>query len=214
MTPVDLLSQLEEAKFLRLFLYLANLRDNNLVPDNLCLPPVPLDLADAELIVRTVGKASALRSWATSWVFQIEHIPSCLWNKNVFDQYFEARLRAVFRNLKLKSDPLQFLHGGFNDDVERPLQYPLALDLDYNIFTNVCCDIDDDAMSRFSDKAHAMFSEMLDIPLERHPRFGLGTPESALNANPAAVEKFILDLLSMPSSYYFLAREGRIGGAA
>src|ERR1043166_6284171 len=210
MTPVDLLSQLEETKFLRLFRYLANLRDNNLYADNLCLPTVPLDLADAELMVRTVGQVSGLRSWATSWVFQIEHIPSCLWNKNVLDQYFEARLKAVFRTLKKKSDPLQFLHGGFNDDVDRPLQYPLALDLDYYIFTNVCHCIDDDAASRFSDKAHAMFSEVLDIPLERHPRFGIGTPESALNANQAAVEKFILDLLGMPSSYYFLAREGRI----
>jgi len=119
---------------------------------------------------------------------------------------------------------LQFLHGGFNndlnrpwrhtwgddDDVNRPLQYPLALSLDYYIFTNACCDLDDDAASRFSDNAHTMFSEILDIPIEQHPRFGIGTPETILKSNKLAVEKFMLDLLNMPSAYYFLAREGKI----
>lgn len=143
MQLVDLLSQLEEPKFLRLFRHLINLRTDKL-SDNLCLPPVALDFADAEMVARTVGKVSALRSWATTWVFQIEHAPPILWsNGDFFDDFVKKRLNAAFRNLKQKADPLNFLHAGFNDS-DRPLQYPIAQGLEYYLFTNACCDLGED----------------------------------------------------------------------
>lgn len=206
---VDLLSQLEEPKFLRLFRHLINLRTDKL-PDNLCLPPVALDVADAEMVARTIGKVSALRSWATTWVFQIEHAPPILWsNGDFFDDFVEKRLNAAFRNLKEKADPLNFLHAGFNDS-DRPLQYPIAQGLEYYLFTNVCCDLGEDALSRFSETAHRIFYEVLGIPRDRHPTFGIGTPQTAFNQDEAAIKEFAVGLLNMPSSYYLVAREGRI----
>jgi hypothetical protein len=72
--------------------------------------------------------------------------------------------------------------------------------------------ISDDALGRFATKASILFSQILEIPQQRNPRFGLGTPQSIFGHSQGAalVERFILDLLNMPSSYYFIAREGRI----
>lgn len=210
MQVVDLLSQLEEPKFLRLFRHLITLPSDKL-PDNLCLPPAALDIADAEVVARTVGEVSALRSWATTWVFQIEHAPPILWSDNdFFDHFVEKRLKAAFRNLRKKEDPLSFLHGEFNSNSDRPVQYPIAQGLDYYFFTNICSDLGEDALRRFSEKAHRIFENVLGIPSEKHPTFGIGTPQTAFNQDEAAIKEFALSLLNMPSSYYLMAREGRI----
>jgi hypothetical protein len=54
----ELLSQLEESKFLRLFRHLVD------EPDGLNRPAVPLELPDAEMHLKITGKVSSLRSWA------------------------------------------------------------------------------------------------------------------------------------------------------
>lgn len=213
MNLVNLISQLEETKFLRLFRYLVDLRDERLYSDNLCLPSKALDLPDVEMVVRTIGKVSALSSWAMTWVFQIEHLPACLWNGPAAELFFERQLKVAFRNLKAKPDPIDFLQGEFNSDSNPnrvAIQYPRSLNIDYYLFTNICCDLGDDAVRRFSDKADKMFAEIVGIPASGAIRFGVGTPESVFNHSQSAVEKFIVDLLNTPSSYYFLAREGKI----
>lgn len=203
MDLVDLVSQLEETKFLRLFRYLINLRDDKLMPDNLGLPPTPIGMSDLELVVRTVGEVSSIRSWAATWVFQIEYFPPFLWKNELLPPFVSKRLETAFKSLKAKSDPVAFLRSSEPDDYS-------GSPLDYYFFTNMCYDLDDEALSWFSDRSHQLFEEILGVPRKEHPTFGIGTPQTAFRENRSAVERFIVDLLSMPSSYYFLAREGRV----
>jgi hypothetical protein len=45
---------------------------------------------------------------------------------------------------------------------------------------------------------------------QRHPRFGIGTPETVAKNSESELKPFILDLINTPSSYYFIAREGHV----
>jgi hypothetical protein len=203
MNFVDLISQLEESKFLRLFRHLSDLQQGP-SNDRLGQPAIPLDLPDAELSVKVAGKIG-LRSWVDSWVFQIAHLPSCLWEREFIDGFIERRLRQAFQNLNEKANPLEVLRGRSNAEWFDQVQ-----GCDYYLVTNVCHGLDDNALSHFSDKAHAIFEDVLKVPREQHPRFGIGNPDTMFLNGRSVVEQFILDLLDMPSSYYFVAREGRI----
>ena len=194
-----MLSQLEESKFLRLFRHLEDAEDPA-NEDRLRVPATPLDLPDAELLVKSVGRVNSLRSWAASWVFQIAHLPSSLWDEASIEAFIKQRLRQAFENLRSKTEPLELLWGANQE----------SQSCDYYLFTNICHDLGDTAASRFSSIADDMFTEILNIPTARHPRFGWATPETIAGSARSVVEKFILDLLQMPSSYYFVAREGKI----
>jgi hypothetical protein len=202
MNFVDLLSQLEESKFLRLFRHINGLPHEG---ERLGQPLLPLDLPDAELMVKVVGEIGSIRSWVDSWVFQIAHLPSCLWEPAFAENFIEGSLRRAFENLSVMPSPLELLRGHYNTEWSDQVQ-----GYDYYLITNICHDLDDETVSRFSDKAHAVFEDVLKLPRQHHPRFGLGTPETIFSNGGSAVEQFMMDLLNMPSSYYIVAREGRI----
>jgi hypothetical protein len=52
--------------------------------------------------------------------------------------------------------------------------------------------------------AHTLFSQVLGIREERHPRVGCGTPETVVDYDNQGVRRFVTELLNMPSSYYLL----------
>lgn len=202
MNFVDLLSQLEESKFLRLFRHINGLPHKG---ERLGQPLLPLDLPDAELMVKVVGEIGSIRSWVDSWVFQIAHLPSGLWEREFAESFIEGSLRRAFQNLSVMPNPQELLRGHYNTEWADQVQ-----GYDYYLITNICHGLDDETVSRFSEKAHAVFEDVLKIPREYHPRFGLGTPETIFANGRSEVEQLIVDLLEMPSSYYFVAREGRI----
>src|SRR6266478_3767819 len=156
-------------------------------------------------MVKVAGKISSVRSWVDSWVFQIAHLPSCMWEREFAESFIEKRLRQAFQNLNSKTNPLEVLRGQSNVEWFDQVQ-----GCDYYLVTNICHGLDEDALSSFSEKAHRIFEEVLKVPREQHPRFGIGTPDTMFLNGRSAVERFILDLLDMPSSYYFVAREGKI----
>jgi len=80
----------------------------------------------------------------------------------------------------------------------------------YYLCTNFCGSHTDDAVKNFSDLAHRLFSEIMEIPEDRHPEFGMATPELVAEKAHHQTKQFIIDLLNTPSSYYLVAREGHV----
>jgi hypothetical protein len=109
-TLVDLISQLEEAKFLRLFRHLAAQPDPK-GEERLNLAAAPIVLRNAELWLKPAGRISSVRSWAESWVFQIAHLPVGAWTQPVVSAFAESRLARVFDALKEVDEPLNLLLG-------------------------------------------------------------------------------------------------------
>lgn len=68
----DLLSQLEESKFLQLFRFLSNLQDRQRSTVQ------PLDLPNSELHLQAV--AGSRFHDACGWFFQLAHLPVSLWH--------------------------------------------------------------------------------------------------------------------------------------
>jgi antiviral defense system Shedu protein SduA len=204
---VELLSQLEESKFLRLFRHLVELPDLFLPGDQLAKPPIPLDLPDAELQLKLGGAVGSMHSWAHAWLFQIAHLPSFLWEPQFIESFINKRLRQAFENLAKAPHPLAAFRGVFDETSHFS---PKPEGYDYYLFTNMCLDLDERALSKFADSAHSLFSEVLGTPRAEHPSFGIGTPESIVGNYRAEAHRFIVDLIKMPSSYYYIAREGQI----
>lgn len=209
-TFASLLAQLEESKFVRLFRYLIDNRPEvgAYGPDNLESPVQPLDLPDAELYVKLAGRVSSLRSIAATWCFQIAHLPSCFWHADHLDDFIAQRLRKAFENLRTLPDPLATLQGDFAIPEPHSRLYPIPERYDYYFLTNIPHDIREDSLERFSHTAHDLFDKILHIP--HPPAFGLGTPETIATKSASEVQEFVVDLLNTPSSYYFVAREGKI----
>jgi hypothetical protein len=218
----ELLSQLEESKFLRLFRHLVD------EPDGLNRPAVPLDLPDAEMQVKITGKVSSLRSWAIAQLFQVAYLPSFLWEPESAKIFVSNQLRLAFAGLKSISTLVNALEE-FSSNPNRSVHrlYPTVEDIAYYFFTNVCYDVDERALGEFSELARRLFKEALDnrgnrddyvrseadsllLVLERNGRFGIGTPATVVSYAPGDVKRFVIELLNMPSSYYFVAREGQI----
>jgi hypothetical protein len=206
---VGLLSQLEESKFVRLFRHLVEVRDpfERGIGDQLAKPVIPLDFPDAELQLKVRGAVGSIQSWAWPWLFHIAHLPSFLWEPEFIKGFINKRLRQAFGNLKAAPHPLEAFRGVFN---EKSIFTPKPEGYDYYFFTNICHDLSEDALSQFCDCAHALFIEILNVPRDQHPRFGMGTPESVVGYSRSEVQKFVVDLLNLPSDYYFVAREGQI----
>ena len=81
---------------------------------------------------------------------------------------------------------------------------------DYYFFTNICHDVAEDSLKCFSETARRLFTDIVGVPRDRQPTFGIGTPETLVKNGGKEAQRFLVDLLNLPSSYYFLAREGRI----
>ena len=201
---VDLLAQLEEAKFLRLFRYLAI---ENASEHNLPREPIPLSLPNSELHVQLAGHIGSIDTRTATWCFQIAHLVTGLWGIYDSESFVNARLQSAFQDLRdsgdaeglLRGDSVIPLHlrGGF-----KPEQ------IDYYLFTNFFEDVSNSTLERFSDQASKIFEAVL--PAIPCPHFGIGTPQTfAANMLPE-VRNYLADLINLPSSFYLLAREGRI----
>src|ERR1700730_12461359 len=110
---VELISQLEECKFLRLFRYLVDSKDG-FVLDGFPKPAVPLDLPNAELHAKIGGHIGSMQSWAATWFFQIAHLPSNLWVPKITSDFVLQRLTQAFRDLKSRPDLLRTLQGALD----------------------------------------------------------------------------------------------------
>jgi hypothetical protein len=189
----SLLSQLEEPKFLRLFRHLVELPP----PDGgiyRSLASQAIDLPNAEVHYKAWEEIASIGgNLPGSWYFQIAHCPPALWDRESFRVFVENSLRTAFADLapRLK-------HA---NDMSHS---------DYYFFTNV----DDDMFSEFSDEftdiAHRQFSKLVGVRRELHPRFGYSTPQTLAEHAQEHVDAFIVDLLNQPSSYYLIARDGRV----
>jgi hypothetical protein len=207
-TLTDLISQLEEPKFLRLFRHLVDQPDPQ-GEERLNLAAAPIGLRDTELWVKPAGRISSVRSWAESWVFQIAHLPVGAWTQPVVSAFAESRLARVFDALKEVDEPLNLLLGDHLECAREGLFAPTKCT--YHFFTNAIVGLDETSVTRITDIARRLFEERFGTSAGRDISFGLGNPETVLgNAFREHAETFVLDLLNMPSSYYLLARQGEI----
>lgn len=208
----QLLSQLEEPKLLMLF--------RHLIDDDVRFPfdrlrAVPLDLPDAELHAKMHLKIGSMQSNCALWLFQLSHVPACLWDDQSAAQLMQMRMRQAFECLKTRpnlvkilrreSEPDELFRGALSEDYFSPMYGP-----DYYYFSNYSHSISDDAMEAFSRESHQLFAEIVGVPAKPHVRFGIGTPETCSRFAATEVRQFLVDLLNLPSSYYFVARGGRI----
>jgi hypothetical protein len=201
---VDLLSQLEECKFVRFHRQLM-CEDNE--PER-CT--IPLDLPDAEVFLTTVENENV--GFVGGYFDHVAHLPASLWQPDFVELFVEKSLRQSFRNLAHRPDLVQILDGtrtvkrsrelfGFSEE---------QLPEDYLLFTN----IQDDRLmdrQRFSDFARGLYTRMLNVPLADCPNFHLVTPGSVTSVSGAnQIKHLLIDLLNTPSAYYLVAREGRM----
>jgi hypothetical protein len=197
-----LISQLEEQKFLRLF--------RHLIDDEESLPTRALDLPNTELHLK-LWPGSRYRNHTIA-LYQIAHIPPYLWHPGSADIFLENEFRRAFTSLRGNDELLTGLIVDLEDRVRETHSwlhpYPTERYTHY-FFTNARHDISDDGQARFSEIAHTLFAEIVNQPREQHPRFGIGTPQT-IGKDPLKLQGFLLDLINAPSSYYLIAREGRI----
>lgn len=195
----ELISQLEATKFARLVRHMVNLP---LDKDNLRLPAMAHGLSRTELLVRMFGRISALSSWAATWVFQPTYLPVGLWEETTIVSHLKRSLTQAGSDLQAHPDPHSILYGSDQREAD-VYQYPVAMDAFYYLATNVASPLTDDALNDVAAHFRTKFGG--DIQ-----QFGIATPQSIAQHSPTEVRRYALDLLNMPSSYYFVAREGRI----
>ena len=203
----DLLSQLEESKFLRLFRYLADAATGTPATG-----PFPLALEQAELQVMTI--AGDRWTTAQNFFFQLEHLPIACWHAANIESLLTGALTAAFTCLKRKPELLDVLAAKAMARPTPESGWPThwsGIDSYYFFVTNIC----DPALlggdgDRYTEIAHGLYESILGISRDSHPRFGLGNPETFCERTPNQVEQFMVDLINSPSSYYLIAREGYI----
>jgi len=195
----DLVAQLEAPKFARLSRHMANLP----VPgDELRLPAAAYGLRETELLVRKLGQPASLGAWAETWVFQQAFLPVGLWEEAFIVHHLKERLTSAKRDLNAHPSQHSILYGEAQQRGDG--QYiPEATEASYYLATNIAVDMSEDAMGEIANHFRACFGELI-------AEFGFATPHSMAGFDPDAVRRFAIDLLNSPSSYYFVAREGRI----
>jgi hypothetical protein len=179
-TLVDLISQLEEPKFLRLFRHLVDQPDPQ-GEERLNLAAVPIGLRNAELWLKPAGRISSVRSFAESWVFQIAHLPVGVWTEPVISEFAESRLTKAFDALKDVDEPLNLLLGDHLECAREGLFTPGRCT--YHFFTNAIVGLDEASVTRITDIARRLFEERFGASAGRNISFGLGNPETVLG-NP------------------------------
>ena len=207
MKLADLISQLEATKFLRLFRYLIDEVENPDFRDNLRVPAAPAGLNDVELVVKKVGHRGSMNSFLLSWIFQIVHLPTGLWDSAAVESFLDQNLERAFQALRTHPDAAGLLRGELVDHEDADA-WGSASNCDYYLFTNIMHEIADEAVERLSRRAADLFEQAL--PGQSHPRFGMATPETISSTAAGQVETFILDLLREPSGYQCIAREGKL----
>jgi hypothetical protein len=210
---ISLLSNLEESKFLRFFRHIEYPED----PECPAYPgtTLPLDLEDAEVHLTEVKDDTA--GFAACYFNQVVHLPPSLWCSETIEEYCEDQLWQALANFKRRPDLTKKLDGTstyeFYRDGGGPPQ-PDILPEDYFFFTNICHEILKHGPlcpNGFESAARKLFTRVLAIPLDRCPSFRIISPEMILGG-PAksAVIDFLVDVANSPSSYYLLAREGKV----
>jgi protein gp37 len=205
-----LISQLEQSKFARLFRHLIN--SHEALPragNDIGKPAVALDLPDVELQFKLAGSVGSFGHCTVAWLFQIAHAPEFLLDTQFASTFIRNHLRRAFVNLRTISTNLQ----SATSKVDYLTAFHSASEGcdHYYLFTNIFANIEEKALQEFSTIAHELYSEIVGVPPGRHPAFGIATPETlAGETSRLEVKRFIVDLLNIPSSYYFVAREGRI----
>jgi hypothetical protein len=215
---ISLLSNLEESKFLRFFRHIEYPEDPDPEdPDSSsdAVTTLPLDFQGAEVHLMEVK--DNLAGFGACYFNQVVHLPTSLWRSETIEEYCEDQLWRALANFKRRPDltkkldgtsTYEFYHGGGG-----PPQ-PDILPEDYFFFTNICHEIlkhGPQCPNGFESTARNLFTRVLSIPLERCPSIHITTPETILGG-PAKSEvvRFLIDVANSPSSYYLLAREGRI----
>ncbi|WP_314372307.1 Shedu anti-phage system protein SduA domain-containing protein [Sphingomonas paucimobilis] len=195
----NLISQLEAAKFTRLVRHLANLPID---ADNLRLPAMAHGLSRTELFVRMFGKMSALGSWAATWVFQPAYLPIGLWSEPAALSSLKRSITQVWNDLQSQPDLNSILYG-ISQREKDVYQYPVAMDAFYYLVTNYASQFSAAALDQLSVHFRSRFGKSIQ-------QFGVATPQSVAQREPEQASRYVFDLLNMPSSYYFVAREGSI----
>lgn len=200
-----LAGQLEEAKFARFFRYIANLPADG---DYLLMDAIPYSFGESSFLARIIGKVSALSSWANAWIFQSAYLPPSLWT----EEGLVARLKDAIdqANRDISAHPRG--RDLFYPDIPNPeniVQMPIVTDSMHYLVTNACVELSNRAIGELACHYHARFGgPATDEGIST--MFGVATPLSVAANAGAELQAFMHSLVSMPSSYYFLAREGRI----
>ena len=215
---VDLISQLEEAKFLQLFKHLLK---NSYVGS--CIEGVPVPVPNAELWYRVVWPQGATSVQSMGELFQIVHLPQSLWGKDVIEKTFLKNLRAALvslRGMDAIRPVLGLSYSYLIDDKKESRKYEQyyrpSEGSTYYLFTNVDHDyflsykdgqyVPSEAVNKI---AKELFKDVLGISLG-WVGFGVGTPRTAVSGAHSEVEEAIVRLINTPSDYYLIARGGRI----
>lgn len=195
----DLVSQLEAPKFARLMRFMANLP----IPrDELKLPAAAYGVGDTELLVRKFGQPGSFGLWAATWVYQQAYLPVGLWDETSIVTYLTERLTTGMRDLKAHPGSHSILYGSAQQKGDGYF-LPDATEAFYYLATNIAKPLSDAAMDIIGYHFREHFGS-------RFAQFGFATPQSMAEAGPGEVRRFALDLLNSASSYYFVAREGRV----
>jgi hypothetical protein len=175
---------------------------------------VSLDFSDAEVHLTSIEDTNNV--FSGHFFNQIVHLAVSLCSGEAIEDYFEDRLHAALWNFRGRSELLETLDGTRTHNFYQNNfgQSDHRIPEDYFLVTNVCHDVfrhGGDCPAHFSRLARSLFRRVLEIPDEYCPGFHVITPETifASYGRPDA-EDFLVDLLNTPSSYYLVAREGRI----
>jgi hypothetical protein len=194
-----LISQLEAAKFTRLVRYMIALPVKDGAPQ---MPVTGHGIDQTEIFVRMLGKQGPPGKWPAAWVFQPAYLPVGLWSEKTIVSNLKRNLTQARQDLE--THPIS--NSLLDDPAPLPAmahRYPVARESFYYLATNVASPLSDESQDELGAHFRTKFGD-------RATQFGLATPQSMAQHAPAATDRYILDLLNMPSSYYFVARQGRI----
>jgi hypothetical protein len=204
-----IMSQLEESKFCKLFRYLACEKDDEVINKK----TIPLDLSKAEVHLTSIE--DDYRGFSAYMFHQLVHLPAPLWYGEAIEEFCEISLWDALLCLKNRPDLVEMLDGTrsyqYYQEHGPPQDY---FPEDYFFLSNVSHDVlghEAECPANFRFRARKLFNRVLYIPEDRCPNFEIITPETVLHSlgRPQAIA-FLVDMLNAPSSYYLLAREGRV----
>jgi hypothetical protein len=191
-------SQLEAPKFARLMRFMVNLP---ITRDELGLKAIAYGLGETELLIRAWGHYGSLETIAATWIYHQAFLPVGLWTETSIINHLKDRLTIAKRDLGSHPDVSRILYG--SAQWPRSDVFSEATEAHYYLATNIAAPLSEIAMNAVRDHFRQQFGSDFSL-------FGFATPQSMAEAAPSEVRRFALDLLNSPSSYYFVAREGRV----
>jgi hypothetical protein len=207
---IDLVSQLEEAKFRRLF---KSLIEEHAEPHGTSLSyPTPSSYV--------FGRHTKTGNFSCRLMFfQMSYLPYSFWQPDVAKSFFVGELNCALGEL------LALGRWPFDKAADPNRELPLPYwpeDLTYFFATNVHDPFIIEGTGSRTDvgpasaEARMIFLQRLGIQLGGEPGqlgrwiFGASTPFSIARDQPDLVKKELLSLLNAPSDFSIIAREGRL----